>query len=84
MTEPNPAYHLDIADVDESAPADPRNGAHPRRWIGVQFECCHVYARVYRNAAGTAYEGHCPRCAAALRIAIGPNGTPERFFRAAR
>jgi hypothetical protein len=86
MNEPTPAYHLDIADVDPPRRTDqpPRAKGAPRRWIGVHFECCQVYVRVYRNTAGTAYEGRCPRCAGALRIAIGPDGTSERFFRASR
>jgi hypothetical protein len=53
-----------------------------RPFLGVMFECCHVYARIFRNKQGTAYEGHCPRCMRRLAIPIGPGGSPNRFFTA--
>ncbi|MBW3542872.1 MAG: hypothetical protein KY476_21630 [Planctomycetes bacterium] len=54
-----------------------------RPFVGVHMKCCHVYVRVYRNAAGDAYVGWCPRCAAQVRLEIVPEGgSRERFFEA--
>jgi len=56
--------------------------ADQRRWLGIYFKCCSVYGRIYRNAHGTAYQGGCPRCGAAVRAQIGRHGTSQRFFEA--
>jgi len=78
-----PAYRLDIDGMGADEPADATGSAlRGRPWIGIYFECCSVYARVYRNAAGTLYQGRCPRCQRSLSVPIGPGGTTDRFFKA--
>jgi hypothetical protein len=72
--------NLDLAsDPDGHLPG---RGGSARRFIGVQFACCCVYARVYVNRDETAYEGHCPRCSRTVKVLIGPGGTERRFFTA--
>lgn len=66
---------LDI--VDRHEPSD-----GPRRWLGIQFECCGAYSRIYQNASGSAYVGWCPQCARKVNVPIGPGGTDNRFFTA--
>jgi hypothetical protein len=70
---PPPAAALKVGATGESA-------ADARRFLGIQFLCCDVYARVYLNRQQTAYSGHCPRCAKPVHIRVGPGGTNERFF----
>ena len=53
-----------------------------RSYLGIMFECCGVYARIYKNKEGTAYVGRCPRCLKQVRIRVGEGGTSCRFFRA--
>jgi len=74
-------YHVEISGIEEGEPSDGRAGG-PRPWLGIRFDCCGVYQRVYRNESDTAYVGRCPRCLAVVRIHVGPSGTPQRFFRA--
>lgn len=58
------------------------SSGHAKPFLGVQFECCQMYRRIYRNAASTAYEGRCPRCGALVSVPIGDGGSSSRFFRA--
>ncbi|MHC4660415.1 MAG: hypothetical protein ACYS8W_01880 [Planctomycetota bacterium] len=53
-----------------------------RPFIGIFFECCNIYGRIYINRNQTAYVGWCPRCAAKIEIPIDPHGVDDRFFRA--
>jgi hypothetical protein len=52
-----------------------------RKFVGVKFECCATYARIYINRDQTAYIGNCPRCAKQVCLRIGPEGTDARFFK---
>lgn len=64
-------------------PADPASGDRPPRpWVGVQFECCSVYQRIYRRHDRDAYEGACPRCGKKVRFKVGTGGSDARLFRA--
>ncbi len=78
-----PDYILDLS-VSEGEGAPPDRPAEPagRNWIGIRFDCCGVYVRIYKNRAGTAYEGACPRCARQVHVAVGAGGTNQRLFRA--
>lgn len=53
-----------------------------KKFLGVLFECCKVYRRVYINKEKNAYEGRCPKCAAEVKVRIGTEGTESRFFTA--
>jgi len=72
-----PGEHFDSYDSNESQ-ASPA----PKAFVGVRFECCSVYRRVYKNTEGTAYEGKCPRCAKPVRLRVGAGGVSARFFTA--
>lgn len=74
----------DTAGDPESSSPVPKAEPQPenlKRFLGVRFECCGVYARAYRNPQGTAYLARCPRCGQSVTIGIDPqHGTDARFF----
>lgn len=79
----SPSYYVEISGLDAAETPDKpthQSSGERRPWVGVRFDCCGVYARVYRNAEGTAYIGRCPRCTKRVRMTIGPGGTASRFF----
>jgi len=53
-----------------------------KAFLGIMFECCRVYSRIYKNKEGTHYVGSCPRCGRRLKVRIGEGGSGNRFFRA--
>ncbi|MBN2716451.1 MAG: hypothetical protein JXX14_11400 [Deltaproteobacteria bacterium] len=57
-----------------------KDAKESRPFLGIMFDCCHVYVRIYRNKQGTAYEGHCPKCFKRIRIRVGKGGSSSRFF----
>lgn len=52
-----------------------------RAFIGIWFDCCQTYGRLYKNKTGTAYVGRCPKCLRPASVRIGGEGTNRRFFR---
>ncbi len=79
-------YILDISGATSGPSPSHADATKPaatgRPFISVHFECCNVYQRIYRNAAGTAYVGWCPRCSKKVAAEIGAGGVNTRFFRA--
>ena len=64
--------------MEPSRPSQPS----PKPFLGLHLQCCNVYVRIYPTAAGDAYAGFCPRCAAQVRVPIvKEGGSRDRFFR---
>jgi hypothetical protein len=79
--EDTPAYRLDINGLDENTdPSSDHKEDQRRPWVGIRFDCCGVYTRIYRNPEATAYAGQCPRCGKKVRLKVGDGGTDSRFF----
>lgn len=67
-------------DEDELDSEEEKHQARP--YLGIMFQCCGVYGRIYKNKEGTAYVGKCPKCFKNIRIKVGNGGTDTRFFNA--
>ena len=53
-----------------------------RPFVGVHFECCNVYTRIYRDPHQREYVGRCPNCLRQVRLRVGKEGTTARMFHA--
>jgi hypothetical protein len=72
-----PGENLDLSSEHTPGPSAAGSG---RSFIGMRFDCCQVYTRIYINRQATAYVGNCPRCLKKVELKIGPGGTDARFF----
>ncbi|MBM3216708.1 hypothetical protein FJZ36_17565 [Candidatus Poribacteria bacterium] len=66
--------------MPETPPNKPTRAKRP--FLGITFECCNVYQRVYLNKDRTAFVGGCPKCGKRLTVKVDPNGERGRFFSA--
>jgi len=74
---------LDVYDNSkDTAAGEADDASQTRPYLGILFECCGLYARVYRQPDDTTYRGRCPKCLRMVHVRVGPDGTPARFFRA--
>ena len=55
--------------------------SNKREFLGVLFECCNVYGRIYKSKDGSCYRGMCPKCMKSVTIKVQQGGSSERFFR---
>lgn len=69
-------------DFYDAGTPDEQSARGDRPFIGVFFECCGQYARVYRAPDAEEYVGRCPACLVTVRARVGPDGTTQRIFRA--
>ena len=63
---------------------DNTNQPQPRRrrpFVGIIYDCCNAYGRVYLNRKGTAFRGQCPRCLKSVVLRVSEDGSTERFLR---
>lgn len=80
---PDPCDRVELGGRDGQTPRSDRAGepeAAQRGYLRLWFACANQYARAYKNADGSQYQGRCPKCGAAIQFPIGPGGTSERFF----
>jgi hypothetical protein len=78
-------YVLELSSVSvpsSPAPSPAEKSTTSASFLSIHFRCCNTYARIYKNAAGTAYSGHCPKCQRRAQIGISADGSKSRMFEA--
>lgn len=73
---------IDHTDHQEMEKDETKASRRSRPFLGIHFQCCRTYGRIYQNDAQTEYCGRCPRCHCQVRVPIGPGGSSSRFFNA--
>jgi hypothetical protein len=71
-------FKIDIAGLSPAGGTAPAPQSRP--FLSVQFACCSVYQRIYRDPDGKHYQGRCPRCGKAVKFEVGEGGTSSRTF----
>jgi len=61
---------------------EPEQNEKKSNYLGIMFNCCSTYGRIYKNKEGNAYVGRCPKCMRTIKIPVGEGGTNQRFFNA--
>ena len=56
-------------------------GGCKRQFLGMVFDCCGAYGRLYPNRDRSAFVGRCPRCMRAVSVGISEEGSDARFLR---
>ncbi|HSI35840.1 MAG TPA: hypothetical protein VK986_19815 [Tepidisphaeraceae bacterium] len=75
-------YKLELSSLASTGGANSADAQRtPRPHVHVQFDCCNVYLRIYRDPADTEYRGRCPKCGNPVVLKVGQGGTSARFFR---
>jgi hypothetical protein len=78
-------YILELSSAAATPPpleTSTKPSAAASTFLSIHFRCCNVYSRIYKNAAGTAYAGHCPKCRRRAQIGISADGSNARMFEA--
>jgi|LakMenE18May11ns_1017448.scaffolds.fasta_scaffold9693681_2 hypothetical protein len=69
-----------VSEPEKREAEQARSSSLARSFLGIHFQCCQVYARIFMTADRTAYRGSCPRCGKPVVFRIGEGGTSHRFF----
>lgn len=75
-----PEYEDEYEEYEEDEITEKKE--NKAQFLGIMFNCCKIYGRIYKTRDGKAYAGHCPKCLRPIRIKVGEGGTETRFFSA--
>ncbi len=73
-----PTYENRCQELERMKKEEKKRKSQP--FIGIQWDCCKTYSRVYLNNKGAAYVGWCPKCSKRVQINVCPGGSKSRFF----